>query len=60
MTTDDETTVTIDITEIRKESEIGLCVVIGDDLIWVPKSVCTWTPTTLTMTHINAKRHFVI
>lgn len=60
MTTDDDPIEDFTLTEIRKETPIGICVVIGDDMVWIPKTDCKWTDTTISMTRSVAKRHFIL
>ena len=60
MKTDDDPQETFRLKEIRRETSIGICVMIGDDVVWIPKVDCKWTETTISMKHSVAKRCFIL
>ena len=60
MTIDDDPIVDFNLTEIRNETSIGICVKLGDDIVWIPKADCQWTKTTISMKRSVAKRHFIL
>lgn len=48
------------LTEIRRETPIGLCVEIRGTVVWVPRTHCKWTDDSISMPQSVARQNSLI